>query len=145
MPRNAKALPGLSGGHHTSPFPVGGLKDLNCRNPIHYPHPCNRNPVKTDMGQRAHSSHLASPPRLRAFLGLRALGGLASLFPPIKTVNTRSFISPGRDAPSTRPTPFFSFPFTLRFFSTFFHPSSVSLWRSAGPVAVAGVDGAGCV
>jgi len=66
---------------------------------------------------------------------------------------SQSFISPGRDAPLLPFHPinfayrslrtYFSFPSSLRFLSTSFHPSSVSPWRGASPVAV-DADGAGC-
>jgi len=39
--------------------------------------------------------------------------------------------------PSFRSTPFLSFPFHLRFLSTFFQLPSVSPWRGAGLTAVA--------
>jgi len=83
------------------------------------------------------------------FLGLRAFCGLASLFPPMKTVTEKPplprVLSAQDGTPTSLPNPaplFSSFP--LRFLSTFFHPSSVSPWRGAGPAAVANVDGGGC-
>jgi len=83
------------------------------------------------------------------FLGLRAFCGLASLFPPTKTATAtpplpRALSAQDGVPPSLpNPAPLFS-PFPLRFLSTFFHPSSVSPWRGAGPAAVADVDGGGC-
>jgi len=90
-------------------------------------------------------SALSSDP----FLGLRAFRGLASLFPLMKTVTETPPLPRAVSAQDGTPTslpnpaPLFS-PFPLRFLSTFFHPSSVSPWRGAGPAAVADVDG-GCV
>ena len=117
-----------------------------------HPHPPFRQTVKTKgkTGKlRVHSaSHLASPPHLH-----RALLWFACLVRPGVPASadedghidapTPSFIRPGRDAPLLPVLPFLLLPFPpWRFLSTFFHPSSVSPWRGAGPVAAA--DGAGC-
>jgi len=83
------------------------------------------------------------------FLGLRAFCGLAFLFTPMKKVTETPPLPrglPSQDGTPTsllNPAPLFS-PFPLCFLLALFYPSSVSLWRGAGPAAVADVDGEGC-